>query len=256
MPEAVKEWVERRAVVGVRQIHNDLLQAFAEDFHKYRGVRSLAPLEASFLHLHHHYGLRFKYESFAPGFRSHQVKTALTRLEGAMLCRQVWPTSDRDPPIKKKARAAPKLLPLDIGLAMTTVGVPFQILQRTNPDELLDGRMAESVVGQLILSTQIRERREMYFWVRQSSRANAEIDFLVETPAGLMPIEVKSGKAGTLKSLHQYLWRSEKTIGIRLWSGQTANERHWLTTPDGKRPYRLISLPLYAAEMLPELEPG
>jgi len=40
------------------------------------------------------------------------------------------------------------------------------------------------------------------YWSRQAESSNAETDYLVETSEGIFPVEVKSGPAGSLKSLH------------------------------------------------------
>ncbi len=49
---------------SARQVHRDLIESLAEDLQKYRGVRDVSYLEAAFENLRHHYGLRFKYETF------------------------------------------------------------------------------------------------------------------------------------------------------------------------------------------------
>ena len=67
MPEAVNRWREDASVEAVSRVHTDLWQALAEDIQKYRGSRDPGHLEAAFLALNQHYGLRFKYENFAPG---------------------------------------------------------------------------------------------------------------------------------------------------------------------------------------------
>ncbi len=256
MPEAVRLWVEDRSSVAVRQVQSDLMQALAEDLHKYRGVRDLSHLEAAFTSLPHHHGQRFKYQHFAEGYRSDQMKTALGRLEAAMICRRVWPTSDLRPPLHVKPRSAPKLLPLDVGLANTSTGIPVKALQTAPVDGLLDGRVAEYAAGLLMASAQRRAQNLLHFWVRDSSRANAEIDYLVHTPEGLIPVEVKAGPAGKLKSLHQYLWRSNTTLGIRLHGGPLSDEQHQVSMPDGDLRFRLLSLPLFMAEYVPELDIG
>ena len=46
---------------------------------------------------------------------------------------------------------------------------------------------------------------EPHWWKRDSKNSTAEVDYLVELHSGIQPIEVKSGSAGSLKSLHQLL---------------------------------------------------
>jgi uncharacterized protein len=68
-----------------------------------------------------------------------------------------------------------------------------------------------------------------------------------------VPVEVKSGASGALKSLHQFLWRARRDLGIRLHAGPFADERHEVRMPAGPFRYRLLSLPLYLAGEVPPL---
>lgn len=250
MPEAVASWVQARSAVAVRQIQTDLLQAFAEDLVKYQRPADRGYLEAAFDHLRHHYGLRFKHENFAPGFRSEVTKSALARLEGAMVVRRVWPTSSCVVPLQTRARAAPKLLPLDIGLALSAMGVPISDLIRQALDSLLDGRVAEMFVGQELLTNEIRSDAPLHFWVTESSTANAELDYMVCAADGVRPVEVKSGASGSLKSLHQFLGRSGTQNGYRLYAGELAEQRHQVRVSGQVVDMRLVSLPLYCASLV------
>ncbi|MBI5488927.1 MAG: ATP-binding protein [Deltaproteobacteria bacterium] len=253
MPEAVRRWAEEASPVAVRQVHLDLTQALAADLHKYAGARDTAHLEAAFAMLPHHAGRRFKYERFAPGFASLRMKTALGLLEGAMLCHRALPTTNVAPPLAVKPRAAPKLLPLDVGMTLAALGVPWTDLRTLPLHTLLDGRVAELIAGQLLRSADRRTGAPTWFWVRDSPQANAELDYLVVGPAGLFPVEVKSGASGTLKSLHQFLWRSGTRVGIRLHGGGWSDEQLHVKMGDRPLAYRLLSLPLYLAERVPEL---
>jgi uncharacterized protein len=249
MPAAVSAWVESRSPTKVRQLQRDLIQAFADDLHKYRGVRDPEPLGAAFDALPHHYGCRFKYAGFAPESRSGQMKAALDKLEGAMLIDRAVPTSSFGPPNRRRPRSAPKLLALDVGLALASASVPFDEARRSDPLQILGGRAAEMLVGQALRSRQLRTRDALWFWVAESARSNAEIDFL----AGDLPVEIKSGKSGTLKSLHLFLARGGGRTGVRLYTGSLDDRRHSVSVPDhGELVYRLVSLPLYLAEMLAE----
>jgi hypothetical protein len=95
---------------------------------------------------------------------------------------------------------------------------------------------------------------ELFFWVSESSNSNAEVDYLVPIGGRPVPIEVKSAAAGSLKSLHQFLWRAGLSTGIRLHTGLFADERLKVRMPEGELAYRLLSLPVYLAEKLPALD--
>jgi predicted AAA+ superfamily ATPase len=253
MPEAVRRWVAEASPVSVRQVHHDLVQSLAEDVPKYGGRHGVAHLEAAFDAIPRHAGRRFKYEQFAFGYPSQRMKAALDRLEGAMVCHRVLPTADVTPPLAVKARAAPKLLPLDVGVALALLGVPWTDLRTAPLDRLLDGRVAEIAVGQLLRSAERRTGAPLLFWVRESPRANAELDYLVAGPGGLLPVEVKSGAGGSLKSLHQFLRRAGTRTGVRLHAGGCGDERLEVRMGDDHLAYRLLSLPLYVAERLPRM---
>jgi len=247
MPAAVTAWVRNRSPQDVRQLHVDLLQAFADDMHKYRDVRDPEPLFAAFDALPHHYGLRFKYAGFAPESRSRPMKAALDKLEGAMLVDRGRPTSSFGPPYRRRPRSAEKLIPLDVGMAIASIGRPIEEIHRGDPLQILGGRVAEMFVGQQLRGAQIRGREPLWFWVAESARNNAEVDFLSST----LPIEVKSGKGGTLRSLHRFLWRGGGGVGVRLHAGLLADERCSVGLPGhGELDFRLVSLPLYLAQTL------
>ena len=252
MPEAVARWAKTGELAHAREVHLDLRQAIAEDVQKYPGRSE--PVEAALGNLRHHYGLRFKYENFVFGRRSSEMRTALDKLEGAGWIHRAAPTSSVDMPFRVKAKAAPKLIPLDVGVALTDFGLAPDTLNQFGIDRLVDGRFAECLVGQALLSTADCLAQDLFFWVRESSRAASELDFLVSTKkGGIVPVEVKSGKAGSLKSLHQFLWRAKRSVGIRVHAGPMRDETLSVQMPDGPLNYRLVSLPLYLAEHVPKL---
>ncbi len=252
MPEAVRSWVDEQAPGGVVQVQASILQAFAEDLQKYRGVHSSEYLEVAFDALHAHYGKRFKYENFVPGYKSRQMQTALGKLESALVVSRVLPTSSVKPPLQIRRRAAAKLLPLDVGLGYLSMGGSLLDARNVPLDRLLDGRMAEIFVGQQLLGSLPGYPGKLHFWVRDAAHSNAEVDYLLGDSSRLLPVEVKSAASGALRSLHQFLWRSGQETGVRLYPGPLLDERHRVKMPDGELEYRLLSLPLYLAEALGE----
>lgn len=249
MPEAVVRWNDGQGFETVRRVHTDLVNALAEDIQKYGQGREASFLEAAFANLQHHYGTRFHYENFAPGFKSQPMKTAISKLERACVASRVWPTSSLDLPLRRRPKSAPKLLPLDVGIATSTSGVSIDQARRLPLDDLLDGRLAEVFVGQeLLTSRSIAD--DLFFWVRDTSRGNAEVDYLLECDDGVVPVEVKAGASGSLKSLHQFLWRSGRSVGLRFYSGPYADEHHQVRMPEGELSYRLLSFPHYLAGLV------
>jgi|SRR6056297_3370909 len=77
----------------------------------------------------------------------------------------------------------------------------------------------------------------------------AEVDYLVPVDGRIIPVEVKSGAAGRLRSLMQFLDKSEERCGVRLYAGSHSLDS--VTTFHAK-PFRLLNIPYYHAAKLPE----
>ncbi len=76
----------------------------------------------------------------------------------------------------------------------------------------------------------------MYYWAREAKNSNAELDYLIEKKSEIVPIEVKSGPKGRMKSLVMFLENYKIATGIKI-SQEGFNE----DTP-------IMSLPFYAIE--------
>jgi hypothetical protein len=53
-----------------------------------------------------------------------------------------------------------------------------------------------------------------YTWLREGRANNAEVDFVLSFDGQIVPIEIKSGATGSLKSLHQFV--GEKNVPLYL----------------------------------------
>jgi uncharacterized protein len=112
-------------------------------------------------------------------------------------------------------------------------------------DDLNDawkGALVPHIVMQEILSRNTNTFNKPVFWVRQKNQSQAELDVLLEVDGRSVPIEIKSGAAGRLRSLHQYLDVSDTDFAIRLYAGPKSLEQH--KTASG-RTYTLLNLPYY-----------
>ncbi|HLD84411.1 MAG TPA: AAA family ATPase, partial [Coxiellaceae bacterium] len=73
----------------------------------------------------------------------------------------------------------------------------------------------------------------LYFWSREKRGSMAEVDFITTVDAKIIPIEVKAGTTGRLKSLHLFMNEKKSLCGIRL-------SQHLMSNVNN-----VISLPLY-----------
>ena len=64
---------------------------------------------------------------------------------------------------------------------------------------------------------------------------------------GVVPVEAKSGTAGKLRSLQEYLTRYPAPLAVRVYAGM--HEEHPVQV--GERTFRLVNVPYYATGLLP-----
>lgn len=90
---------------------------------------------------------------------------------------------------------------------------------------------------------------KLSFWVREKKQSSAEVDFIIPYKNHLIPIEVKSGKAGTLRSLHQFLDFVDHSYAIRLYAG-TLKKTQAITSK--RKHYTLLNLPYFLTGKIPQ----
>jgi len=97
---------------------------------------------------------------------------------------------------------------------------------------------------------------DLNYWLRENKKGNAEIDFVEEIGGKIVPLEVKSGKSGTLKSLHQFVALKKNIkyavrFDLNKYSTQTVRQN---VLTEGREEteveYILESFPVYAAGLL------
>jgi len=73
------------------------------------------------------------------------------------------------------------------------------------------------------------------------------VDLLLQFKGKVIPVEVKSGKTGTLRSLHEFIDMTKSNYAVRIYSDEyniTESE-----TPAGNK-YKLINIPFYFTGMI------
>src|SRR3989338_5717686 len=127
-------------------------------------------------------------------------------------------------------------------MANHAAGLQQYYFQLKDLNSIYRGRIIESVVGQELLAMQSHTQKPLKFWVREKAKSQAEVDYVIPFQQYLIPIEVKSGKTGTLKSLMQFMELTNHNKAIRLYAGKIKTDG--LKTPSGKK-FHLINLPYY-----------
>ena len=254
MPEAVRRYVETRDLSQVSGVYSSLLTGFLDDVSKYaqtthesdviRHVIETAPGES---------GNRITFEKFGnSGYRSIDVSTAMRKLQRAMLLYLRYPVTRAELPITPDKKLKPRLQILDAGLLNYSAGIQAEYFRDTRLADVYRGNLAEQMIWQELLSQSRTELNVPSFWVREKKQSNAEVDFIYPYQGQLIPVEVKSGKDGTLRSLHQYMAQSGLKLAVRFFDqGYSLTETaspEISGTPSTS--YHLLNLPFYCAGKL------
>jgi uncharacterized protein len=101
-----------------------------------------------------------------------------------------------------------------------------------------------------LLAMNTRKNENLHYWYREQKGATSEVDYLMVIKDRLLPVEVKSGKTGTLRSLHNFMDESRSDFALRIYSGNMRTEG--LATPKGKK-FTLFSIPFYLLFRIHEL---
>ncbi len=248
MPEAVSTYLAG-SYRDCEIVQQSILSTYQDDFGKYGRRASHARLVKVYRKLPRLVGTRFKYIHVDRQERSKNLAAALHLLCLARVAHKVRHTSSNGLPLAAEARDDKfKLLFLDGGLVMRALGLGLLDLERDEDVLLVNaGALGEQLVGQhLLYSAAPYVEPELHFWARDKRNSSAEVDYVIAEGSAIVPVEVKSGKSGSLRSLHLFLREKERRLGVRLNSDAPSLLSDVATLHDGTRfDYRLLSLPLY-----------
>ena len=246
MPEIVNSYSVNKDFTALQSIYEALIIAYLDDVEKYAATNSQVQyirhaIRASFSQA----GKRIKFEGFGnSSYRSRDMGEALRTLENALLIQLLYPSTDTHLPLLSDHKKSPRLQILDTGMLNYFAGIQKEILGTSDLNKVYQGTMIEHLVGQELLASQYNALSSLNFWVREKNTSSAEVDFVWPFEGKLIPIEVKSGTEGKLKSLHLYMDLVSHQMALRFYAGELAITQ--AVTPGGKK-YHLLNLPYYLA---------
>ncbi|MBU2446854.1 MAG: AAA family ATPase [Bacteroidetes bacterium] len=244
MPEIIKTYVQTNDLNNLKSIYESLLVSYLDDVEKYARNQNWSNIlkhiiKTSF----NEAGSRIKYEGFGKShYKNREVKEAFSLLEKTMLLKLMFPTNSTRPPITMNFGRAPKLHVLDTGLINYFAGIQKEFVFKNNLEDVYSGRIAEHLVGQEFFALKNSQLNKPTFWLREKSQSSAEVDFVYRFEDILIPVEVKSGKSGRLRSLMQFMDAAPHNVAVRIYSGDLTIEE--TQTINGKK-FLLLNLPIF-----------
>ena len=202
MPECVKYFTETNNLQGIKNIQNDLLYTYEQDFKKYQPSINTDCLIDILDNATKFMGNQIIYTKLSERFNSQTTKKGVDLLRTARLLHSVQNVSVSGLPLTASGKQF-KLFFLDVGLLLRKSNLEYQNLYiKRELTAAFQGMLAEQFVAQQLIA---QTDQQVFYWARTEPGTSSEIDFVMMQEGKIIPIEVKSGKSGSLKSLHYLL---------------------------------------------------
>lgn len=220
-----------------------LLKTYRDDFGKYAHHARHKYLQKVLDRAPYLVGKHFQYSKVDAEMRSRDLKLAVEQLSQAGLLSCVHATKANGLPLRAEINERKfKVLLLDVGLLQLALGNLATEMLQSDITEIHRGALAEQFVGQELLAySDCYMEKLLHFWEREKKSSSAEVDYVVNIEGRIIPIEVKAGATGRLRSLKQLMEEKSLPLGLRI-------SQRPLSFEDG-----VLSVPFYMVHAIPRL---
>jgi predicted AAA+ superfamily ATPase len=218
MPEAVAVFAESGSYRECARVQESILATYQDDFQKYARRVQKPRMDRLFARVPAMLGRKFKFSEVDPAERSKNLGEALHLLCLARVFHKVRRCHGNGVPLGAEADDRNfKVFFLDVGLACRSLGLQIDNLEKLDEPFLLNrGALCEQAIAQNLLhGGDSWTKPEAFYWTRESPNSTAELDFLLQLGGGILPVEVKAGKTGRLKSLQLFLTEKNSHAALR-----------------------------------------
>lgn len=239
MPEVLQTWFDSGDAQLCQAIQERILHAYQQDFLKYAKGSLVHPVDTVFSAVPQQLGQKFKYVQADPNQRAAVLREALALLQKAGVVHVAYHTSAQALPLAGAVNAKRfKVFYFDTGLVQCALGVDMATWLKQPLSGQTKGALAEQWVAQELVAYQsVDQAPALFYWHREEKFSEAEIDFVTVKDGQIIPVEVKSGAQGRMKSLHYFLDSHPNTpYGLKISAGDWGHQD------------RLMEIPLYGVE--------
>lgn len=231
MPEVVSNFIQEKDFNEVRLIQKRILEAYEQDFSKHAPNEIVPKIRMIWNSLPSQLAKenkKFVYGLVREGGRAKDFETAIMWLSDCGLIHKISRVNAGNIPLKAyEDLKAFKLFIVDIGLLGCLTGLNQHTLLAGN-DLFIEfkGALTEQYVCQ-----QLKMIDDIGIYYYTNDRNSCEVDFVVDTGAQIIPIEVKAEINLKAKSLRVYKEKYEPKIAIRTSMADYKNEEWLLNVP-------------------------
>lgn len=241
MPEAVSNYIEHdgNIVAFDRKIINIIIETYLSDMNKYTINKSESvKIEKVFKTIPKelaHENKRFKYSLIEDGASKRKFQTAIDWLNASSIIISCYNAKKQEIPLKAYIEEDVfKIYYSDVGILNSMCDIGINDIMNDTPF-MFKGAIAENYVASLLRFYDI----PLIYW---KSNNESEIDFILTTDDGIIPVEVKATNRITSKSLGIYMEKFKPRYAIRISMKNFGYENN------------IKSIPLYAAFCLEKLK--
>ena len=217
MPAAVDAYVRTLSLSEVRAVQLDILSDYARDFSRHAPKRDVPRIAAVWDSLPRQLAKEDKRfvstEVIVDGVKSRarDLHDPFAWLEAAGLAHRIWNVTKPSVPLASYRNHMFKLFGLDVGLLAAQ--------SHLEPSAVVDGNRAftefKGALTEQYVQQELRADLESVPFTWAPSDSSAEIDFLVESAGGVVPIEAKAERNLQAKSLGVYRAKFAPTVSVR-----------------------------------------
>lgn len=249
MPEVLARFMEDGNMFNIQQIYESIWKSYQNDVEKYGGSNAAKQMIRFVLNnAPANFDQRITFQNFGRStYRSREIGEAFRQLHDTGLLRLIYPTTEVKTPLLPDFKKSPRMQFLDSGLLIHRLGILSELIGLEDLSDAARGALIPHCVFQERISNQDYAENNPFFWVREKSQSSAEVDLILQFGSMVIPVEIKAGSIGKLKSLHSFMDLSPSTLAIRLYQGQPAVDL--VKTVSGKT-YSLLSLPYFLGSRL------
>jgi predicted AAA+ superfamily ATPase len=249
MPEIVVNFIKTGSASGLNDIYSEIWQSYIDDIEKYGKNLSQKNVLRHVIQTAAHEKDRITMGGFGDSnYKSREVGEALRALDKSGLIRLVYPVTSTQVPAQVDFSRKPRLQFLDTGLLNHALGIQSKMIGLSDFSDVHRGRIIQHAVYQQLQAQNSVPDHQLHFWVREKTNTTSEVDLIYQHNQYLIPIEVKSGPQGKLKSLHQFMERANHGYALRLLANTYLEEE--VKTIGGKS-FTLYNLPYFLASSIP-----
>jgi len=235
LPECVVSWARYKDPQKIRQIQNELITVYENDFSKHNGKINSGRILMVFRSIVSQLAKgneKFIYGCIKEGARAREFEEAIEWLVSAGILNRVYSVSKPEHPLKAFDRLNYfKLFLFDTGLLKHMAGIDNAAILLKS-DYQFKGALTENFVLQQLKGQFDVEPR---FYIEGRT---GEIDFLIQSGTEVIPVEVKSGEDKSAVSFKAYIKNRKPQTAVRF------SKRGYVKNGD------ITNLPLYLAGLM------